>query len=47
MTEDYIGMFTNLGGMFGRGKKGAEIGEELERKIRKRLAEKGLSDEDE
>jgi len=42
MTEDYIGMFTNFGDIFRRGKTGSEIGEELERKIKEKLAEKRL-----
>ncbi len=46
MTENYIGMFTNVGNMFGRGRKDSEVGEELEKKIRKRLAEKGLTEEE-
>ena len=47
MTENYIGVFTNLGGIFSRGEKGLEIGEELESKIKRKLAEKGLADEEE
>jgi len=48
MTEDYIGVFTSLGdllkgkgkGIMFSGEKGKELGEEIERLIKEKLAEK-------
>jgi hypothetical protein len=51
MTENYISVFTNLGDVmkkFEIGKKHpSETEEEIERRIKKKLAEKGLTEEEE
>jgi len=48
MTENYISVFTSLGDVMRKtvsGKK--EIGEEISRKIKEKLAEKGVTEEEE
>ena len=58
MTENYISVFTSLGdimkkldigkGGIGKGGKSrSEVGKEIERKIKEKLAEKGLTEEEE
>jgi hypothetical protein len=53
MTENYIGVFTSLGDImkkfeFGKGKKHpSEMEKEIERKIKEKLAEKGVTEEEE
>lgn len=51
MTENYISVFTSLGDImtkFSKGEKGSsEIEKEIERRIKKKLAEKGLTEEEE
>jgi hypothetical protein len=53
MTENYISVFTSLGDImkkfdFGKGEKSrSEVGKEIERKIKEKLAEKGLTEEEE
>ncbi|NIO37239.1 hypothetical protein GTO27_05985 [Candidatus Bathyarchaeota archaeon] len=50
MTEDYMKVFTNLGSIvqkFGSGKKSSELGKEIESQIKKKLAEKGLHEDEE
>lgn len=51
MTENYISVFTSLGDImkkFEIGKKHpSEMGEEIEKQIKKKLAEKGLTEEEE
>jgi len=50
MTEDYMKVFTNLGSIvqkFGSGKKSSELGKEIESQIKKKLAEKGLQEDEE
>lgn len=48
MTEDYVSIFTSLGDVMKRAVsgekkvKGKDIGEEISRKIKEKLAEKGL-----
>jgi len=50
MTENYISVFTSLGDImtkFSKGKKSSsEIEKEIERRIKEKFAEKGLTDED-
>ncbi|MDI6848061.1 MAG: hypothetical protein QMD23_08085 [Candidatus Bathyarchaeia archaeon] len=50
MTENYISVFTSLGDImtkFSKGEKGSsEIEKEIERRIKKKLAEKGLTEEE-
>ncbi|MDI6904325.1 MAG: hypothetical protein QMD13_02370 [Candidatus Bathyarchaeia archaeon] len=50
MTENYISVFTSLGDImtkFGKGEKdSSEIEKEIERRIKKKLAEKGLTEEE-
>lgn len=50
MTENYISVFTSLGDImtkFSKGEKGSsEIEKEIERRIMKKLAEKGLTEEE-
>jgi len=50
MTENYISVFTSLGDImkkFEIGKKhSSEMGEEIEKQIKKKLAEKGLTEEE-
>ncbi len=47
LTEDYMRTFSSIGDMLRAGGKGDDIGKEVERKIRQKIAEKGLKDEDE
>jgi hypothetical protein len=51
MTENYISVFTNIGDImktFKMGKKGTSgMEKEIERKIKEKLAEKGLAEEEE
>ena len=51
MTENYISVFTSLGDImtkFSKGEKSSsEIEKEIERRIKKKLAEKGLTEEEE
>lgn len=53
MTENYISVFTSLGDImkkfdFGKGKKSeSEVGKEIEQRIKEKLAEKGLTEEEE
>ena len=51
MTENYISVFTNLGDIMKKfeihKKHPSEMEEEIERKIKKKLAEKGLTEEEE
>lgn len=53
MTENYISVFTSLGDImkkfdFGQGKKSeSEVGKEIEQRIKEKLAEKGLTEEEE
>jgi hypothetical protein len=54
MTENYVSVFTNLGNVMTKaveaGKKETkdeEIGEEISRKIKEKLADKGLTEEEE
>ena len=51
MTENYISVFTNIGDImkkFEIGKKHpSDMEEEIEKKIKKKLAEKGLAEEEE
>ncbi|MDH5460018.1 MAG: hypothetical protein OEW71_03160 [Candidatus Bathyarchaeota archaeon] len=50
MTENYISVFTSLGDImtkFSKGEKSSsEIEKEIERRIKKKLAEKGLTEEE-
>jgi hypothetical protein len=53
MTENYISVFTSLGDImkkfdFGKGERSrSEVEQEIERKIKEKLAEKGLTEEEE
>jgi len=53
MTENYISVFTSLGDIMKKldigegGKSRSEVGKEIERKIKEKLAEKGLTEEEE
>lgn len=53
MTENYISVFTSFGDVIKKAvsgknvRMGEEIGEEISRKIKERLAEKGLTEEEE
>jgi len=53
MTENYISVFTSLGDImkkfdFGKGEKSrSEVKKEIERKIKEKFAEKGLTEEEE
>ena len=53
MTENYLGVFTSLGDIMkkldlGKGEKSrSEVEKEMERKIKEKLAEKGLTEEEE
>lgn len=46
MTENYIGVFTNLGGLMKQFSQGSIGKGDIEAKIRKKLAEKGLSEDE-
>jgi hypothetical protein len=41
LTEDYMRTFSSIGDMLRSGSKGDDIGKEVERKIRMKMAEKG------
>ncbi len=53
MTENYISVFTSLSDIMKKldigkgGKSRSEVGKEIERKIKEKLAEKGLTEEEE
>jgi DNA gyrase/topoisomerase IV subunit A len=53
MTENYISVFTSLGDVMRKAvsgkkeRKGEDIGEEVSTKIKEKLAEKGLTEEEE
>lgn len=53
MTENYISVFTSFGDVIKKAvggknaRMGEELGEEISRKIKERLAEKGLTEEEE
>jgi hypothetical protein len=48
MTENYISVFTSLGDVMRKAVSGKkEIGEEISRKIKEKLAEKGVTEEEE
>lgn len=53
MTESYISVFTSLSDIMKKldigkgGKSRSEVGKEIERKIKEKLAEKGLTEEEE
>jgi hypothetical protein len=47
LTEDYMRTFSSIGDMLRSGGKGDDIGKEVERKIREKMAEKGHGDEEE
>jgi hypothetical protein len=45
LTEDYMRTFSSIGDMLRSGGKGDDIGKDIERKIREKMAEKGLKEE--
>jgi hypothetical protein len=47
LTEEYMRTFSSIGDMLRSGGKGDDIGKEVERKIREKMAEKGHGDEEE
>ena len=47
LTEEYMRTFSSIGDMLRSGGKGDDIGREVERKIREKMAEKGHGDEEE
>jgi len=47
LTEDYMRTFSSIGDMLRSGGKGDDIGKEVERKIREKMAEKGHGEEEE